>query len=122
MKGANLKILSIGFLISILVAISAFPTGNGLPSGITDPTTSTVEANGCSCHNPDPTTSINVELTLPENFTAGVTYTLTLNISGGPNDGVRGDNYGGFFIKATHGLLEPLENDTNVQKPFGKHI
>jgi cytochrome c oxidase subunit 1 len=118
MKGANLKILSVGFLISILVAISAFPTSDGLPSGITDPTTSTVEANGCSCHNPDPTTSVNVELILPENFTAGVTYTLTLNLSGGPNDGVRGDNYGGFFIKATHGTLEPLENDTSVQKPF----
>ena len=120
MKGANLKILSVGFLISILVAISAFPTGDGVPSGITDPTTSSVEANGCYCHNEDVTTSVNIELTLPENFTAGGTYTLTLNISGGPNDDVKGENYGGFFIKATHGVLEPLENDTSVQKPFGE--
>ena len=98
MKGINLKILSVGFLISILVAISAFPTGDGVPSGITDPTTGSVEANGCYCHNEDVTTSVNIELTLPENFTAGGTYTLTLNISGGPNDDVKGENYGGFFI------------------------
>ena len=98
MKGVSLKILSVGFLISILVAISAFPTSNGFPTGITDPNTSTVEANGCNCHNPDPTTSVNVELSLPENFTAGGVFTLTLNISGGPNDEISGDNYGGFFV------------------------
>ena len=121
MKGASLKILSVGFLISVLVAISAFPTSDGFPTGITDSTTSTVEANGCNCHNPDPTTSVNVELTLPENFTAGETYTLTFNISGGPNDAPSGENLGGFFIKASHGVLEPLENDTLVQKPFGEN-
>ena len=120
MKGANLKILSVGFLISILVAITAFPTSYGIPSGITDPNTSSVEANGCYCHNSEPTSGVNVELTLPQNFTAGGTYILKLNISGGPNDGVKGDNYGGFFVKATHGILEPLKNDTSVQKPFGE--
>ena len=36
----NLKKLSIGFLIAILVAVTAFPTGNGLPTGITDQNTS----------------------------------------------------------------------------------
>ncbi len=120
MNNKSLKILSVGFLISILVALSAFPTGDALSSGITGSTTSTVEANGCSCHGPEVTTSVSIELTLPENFTAGGTYTLTLNISGGPNDGVRGENYGGFFVTATHGILEPLENDTSVQKPFDK--
>ena len=69
MKGANLKILSVGFLISILVAITAFPTSYGIPSGITDPNTSSVEANGCYCHNSEPTSGVNVELTLPQNFT-----------------------------------------------------
>ncbi|HIF36836.1 MAG TPA: hypothetical protein EYQ70_00175, partial [Marine Group III euryarchaeote] len=80
----NLRKLSIGFLIAILVAISAFPTGNGLPTGITDQnTTDTVIANGCTCHNTntEATSSVIVNLTLPENFTSGETYTLILNIS-----------------------------------------
>ena len=98
MINKNLRKLSIGFLIAILIAITAFPTGNGLPTGITDQnTTETVIANGCTCHNTnnDMTSSVIVNLTLPENFTSGETYTITLNISGGPNDLSEGENQGG---------------------------
>jgi len=118
----NLKKLSIGFLIAILVAITAFPTGNGLPTGITDQkTTETVIANGCTCHNTDTqaTNSVIVNLTLPGNFTSGETYTLILNLSGGPNELSDGENRGGFFITASNGELSPIANDTLVQKPFG---
>ena len=118
----NLKKLSIGFLIAILVAITAFPTGNGLPTGITDQkTTETVIANGCTCHNTDTqaTNSVIVNLTLPGNFTSGETYTLILNLSGGPNELSDGENRGGFFITASDGELSPIANDTLVQKPFG---
>tara|TARA_B110000881_G_scaffold60367_1_gene51862 strand:- start:8843 stop:11107 length:2265 start_codon:yes stop_codon:yes gene_type:complete len=118
----NLKKLSIGFLIAILVAITAFPTGNGLPTGITDQkTTETVIANGCTCHNTDTqaTNSVIVNLTLPGNFTSGETYTLILNLSGGPNELSDGENRGGFFITASDGELSPIANDSLVQKPFG---
>jgi cytochrome c oxidase subunit 1 len=61
-----------------------------------------------------------ITLVLPDNFTAGETYTLALNFSGGPNDAAEGENLGGFFIKASHGTLSPIENDTRVQKPSGE--
>ena len=118
----NLRKLSIGFLVAILIAISAFPTANSLPTGITDEnTTNAVIANGCNCHNTntEATASVIVNLTLPENFTSGETYTLTLNISGGPNDLIDGDNRGGFFVMASDGELSPIANDTHVQRPFG---
>ena len=118
----NLRKLSIGFLVAILIAISAFPTANSLPTGITDEnTTNAVIANGCNCHNTntEATASVIVNLTLPENFTSGETYTLTLNISGGPNDLINGDNRGGFFVMASDGELSPIANDTHVQRPFG---
>jgi cytochrome c oxidase subunit 1 len=118
----NLRKLSIGFLLAILVAISAFPTGNGLPTGITDQnTTDTVIANGCTCHNTntEATSSVIVNLTLPEKFTSGETYTLILNISGGPNDLADGENRAGFFVTASDGELSPTVNDTLVQKPYG---
>ena len=118
----NLRKLSIGFLLAILVAITAFPPGNGLPTGITDQnTTDTVIANGCTCHNTntEATSSVIVNLTLPENFTSGENYTLILNISGGPNDLADGENRGGFFVTASDGELSPTVNDTLVQKPFG---
>ena len=118
----KLQKMSIGFLIAILVAITAFPTGNGVPTGITDEnTTNTVIANGCTCHNtnPETTSSVIVNLTLPANFTSGETYTIILNISGGPNDLVEGDNRGGFFVTVSDGELSPIANDTLVQKPFG---
>jgi len=122
MINANIRTLSIGFLIAILVAVSAFPNGNGLPTGITDKnTTETVIANGCTCHNTNTemTSSVIVNLTLPANFTSGETYTIILNITGGPNDLVNGENRGGFFITASDGELAPTVNDTLVQKPFG---
>ncbi|MFL2944554.1 MAG: choice-of-anchor V domain-containing protein, partial [Candidatus Poseidoniales archaeon] len=119
----NLKKLSIGFLVAILVAITAFPTGNSLPTGITDEDTTNklIAADGCYCHNTNPiaTSSVIVNLTLPANFTSGETYTIILNISGGPNDLAEGDNRGGFFITASDGELSPVANDTRVQKPYG---
>ena len=30
----NKRILSIGFIVAIIFAVTAFPTGNGLPTGI----------------------------------------------------------------------------------------
>ena len=40
----NKKTLSLGFLVAILLAVTAFPTGNSLPTGIEDPN---MVQNGC---------------------------------------------------------------------------
>ena len=118
----SLKILSIGFLVSILVAASAFPVGETSPNGIEPGVQeNSVIANGCSCHNigdgdmNNPNPEVILNFTIPSNFTAGETYTLTLNISGGPNEDSDSINQGGFFIKVSTGELTPI--DDNVRKP-----
>ena len=118
------KAIGIGILLSIIFAVTAVPTGETNPGGI-DPSISTlVEANGCSCHNigdgdmNNPNSAVVLNLTMPDNFTAGETYTLKLNISGGPNDiapMLEGPNMGGFMLKVSTGILTPI--DENVQKP-----
>ena len=105
--------LSLGFIIAILFAVTTFPTGNSLPIGIMAPTTDQVEVNGCTCHTEGPYSSdvvINLSV-LPENYNVSQVYTLTLKISGGPEPMV-GGNQGGFFVRATHGVLESIDNKT----------
>ena len=59
----NKKILSLGFLVAILLAVTAFPTGNSLPTGIEDPN---MVANGCTCHTTGPMSSdVIINLTQP---------------------------------------------------------
>ena len=86
------KLIGLGILLSFIFAVTAIPTGETNPGGI-DPSISTlVEANGCSCHNigdgdmNNPNSAVILNLTMPSNFSAGETYTLVLNISGGPNE------------------------------------
>ena len=43
----NKKTLSLGFIIAIVFAVTAFPTANSVPTGIADPN---MVANGCTCH------------------------------------------------------------------------
>ena len=102
------KLLSFGIIVTIIFALSAIPTGETSPNGIDPSISSLVEANGCSCHNvgdaQSPNSNVILNLTMPNNFTAGETYTLTLNITGGPNDiapMVEGPNMGGFMLKAS---------------------
>ncbi|MDG1545264.1 MAG: hypothetical protein P8R32_03325, partial [Candidatus Poseidoniia archaeon] len=118
------KAIGIGILLSIIFAVTAVPTGETNPGGIEPSISTLVEANGCSCHNVgdgdmnNPNSDVILNLTMPSNFTAGETYTLILNISGGPNDiapMVEGPNMGGFMLKASSGVLTPI-ND-NVWKP-----
>ena len=118
------KLIGLGILLSIIFAVTAVPTGETNPGGI-DPSISTlVEANGCSCHNigdgdmNNPNSAVILNLTMPSNFSAGETYTLVLNISGGPNDIApmeNGPNMGGFMLKVSTGTLTPI--DDNVWKP-----
>jgi len=117
MNSRTLKILSVGFLVSILFAVSAFPTANTQPTGIDSGLADMVEANGCSCHGTEPSAGVGISLSMPNNFTAGMTYTLTLNISGGPSP-MEGGNQGGFFITASSGTLDSI--DDNVWKPEGR--
>ena len=101
MNSKSLKILSLGFIMSILLAVSTLPTGDSIPTGITD---DDMVANGCTCHTTgpmDPNVAINLS-NLPEKYNSSQVYTLTLNISGGP-DALAGANQGGFFIQANYG-------------------
>ena len=120
----RIKILGIGILLSIIFAVTAVPTGETNPGGIPPAISTLVEANGCTCHNigdgdmNNPNSAVVLNLTMPDNFTAGETYTLTLNISGGPNDIApmeNGPNMGGFMLKVSTGTLTPI--DDNVWKP-----
>ena len=110
MNSKSLKILSLGFIMSILLAVSTLPTGDSIPTGITD---DDMVANGCTCHTTgpmDPNVAINLS-NLPERYNSSQVYTLTLNISGGP-DALAGANQGGFFIQANYGTLESIDNNT----------
>ena len=108
----NKKTLSLGFIIAILFAVTAFPTGNSLPTGIADPN---MVANGCTCHTDGIMASdVVINLTeLPENYNVSQVYTFTLKISGGPEP-LEGGNQGGFFISASYGTLESVDNTTQV--------
>ena len=120
MNSKTIKILSVGFLISMLIAITAFPTANTQPTGIDAGMADMVEANGCSCHGVNPDSGVEITLSgLPPNGTFNVSevYTLTLSITGGPA-AMEGGNQGGFFITVSQGTLTSL--DDNVWKPEGK--
>jgi len=115
MNSKSMKILSLGFIMSILLAVSTLPTGDSLPTGITD---DQMVAQGCTCHTTGPMDS-NVAINLsnlPERYNSSQTYTLTLNISGGP-DALEGGNQGGFFIQANYGTLESIDDNTWMPDP-----
>ncbi len=50
---------------------------------------------------------------MPENYNVSQVYTFTLKISGGPEP-LEGGNQGGFFIAASYGTLESVDNTTQV--------
>ena len=95
----NKKTLSLGFIIAIVFAVTAFPTANSVPTGIADPN---MVANGCTCHTDGIMASdVVINLTeLPENYNVSQVYTFTLKISGGPEP-LEGCNQGGFFNAAS---------------------
>ena len=103
----------------MLIAVTAFPTANTQPTGIDSTITEMVEANGCGCHDTNPSSGVSITLSgLPDgNFSVSQVYTLTLNITGGP-DAMEGGNQGGFFISASQGTLTAI--DDNVWKPEGE--
>ncbi len=108
----NKKTLSLGFIIAIVFAVTAFPTANSVPTGIADPN---MVANGCTCHTDGIMASdVVINLTeLPENYNVSQVYTFTLKISGGPEP-LEGGNQGGFFIASSYGTLESVDNTTQV--------
>ena len=64
MNSKSMKILSLGFIMSILLAVSTLPTGDSLPTGITD---DQMVAQGCTCHTTGPMDS-NTELVTSNNI------------------------------------------------------
>jgi len=69
---------------------------------------------GCNCHGPTASSNVTVTLTgLPAKFTPGVTYHLTVNVSGGPAPGPKAA--GGFDLAATAGTFKAPAGSTTVQ-------
>ena len=112
----NKKTLSLGFIIAIVFAVTAFPTANSVPTGIADPN---MVANGCTCHTDGIMASdVVINLTeLPENYNVSQVYTFTLKISGGPEP-LEGGNQGGFYNAVSYGTHESVDNTT--QDPEGQ--
>ena len=86
MNSKTIKILSVGFLVSMLIAVTAFPTANTQPTGIDPTITEMVEANGCGCHDTNPSSGVSITLSgLPDgNF--NVSQVCLLYTSPSPRD------------------------------------
>ena len=69
----NKRILSIGFIVAIIFAVTAFPTGNGLPTGIGN---ENQVVNGCTCHTGGENGNVAIIIQdLPEIYNVSKNYT-----------------------------------------------
>ncbi|HJN55782.1 MAG TPA: choice-of-anchor V domain-containing protein, partial [Candidatus Poseidoniales archaeon] len=69
---------------------------------------------GCQCHAEDPSDDVTVLLDgVPYAYTPGTTYSLTLQVVGGPDRGSGGTSQAaGFSMRTTLGLLTPADGNT----------
>ena len=69
---------------------------------------------GCQCHGETPGSDAVVTVVgIPELYTAGEVYELTIALSGGPEAAAQG-HQGGFNLKASEGVLRPVDASTHV--------
>jgi len=101
-KSAIIAILGLLLLIgSSITQVGARPTG-----------ISNVQT-GCVCHSGSATEGVVVTLDgVPDNYSAGESFTFTITITGGPAQGV--ENYGGFNLVASAGTLAPFDNTSQL--------
>lgn len=69
---------------------------------------------GCTCHGSNAGSDTSVEIIgIPENYTHGERYDLTIILSGGPSEADQGHR-GGFNLKASDGEFSPKDSTTYV--------
>ena len=69
---------------------------------------------GCTCHGSNAGSDTSVEIIgIPENYTHGERYDLTIILSGGPPEADQGHR-GGFNLKASDGEFSPKDSTTYV--------
>ena len=111
--------LLLGALVALLIGASVVPNATSRSGGIDSTLGSSVEANGCTCHGSDASSSVGLSLNTPANFTAGETYTLTIAMESSiANDG---ENQGGFFLSTTQGSLASGDNSTQLIDGYLTH-
>ncbi|MCH2441834.1 MAG: hypothetical protein MK169_05280 [Candidatus Thalassarchaeum sp.] len=77
---------------------------------------------GCTCHNELPDNSVTVILDdLPYHYSAGVSYTLTIQLIGGP-DIDSSSNTGGFSMRVTSGTLMGAEGYENLVQNWEEDV
>ena len=104
------------FLIASLILIMGLtfvPQFTAYPSGFAD---NAVADAGCYCHDiapngDDGTITPSIE-GIPEAYEAGATYLLNISMSGEHAYVDNPDNQGGFLLRASSGILEPVDNTT----------
>ena len=70
--------------------------------------------NGCTCHGSNAGSDTSVEIIgIPEDYTHGERYDLTIILSGGPPEAEQGHR-GGFNLKASDGKLSSKDSTTYV--------
>ncbi|MGB1436058.1 MAG: choice-of-anchor V domain-containing protein [Candidatus Thalassarchaeaceae archaeon] len=69
---------------------------------------------GCNCHGTNPGSDTSVEIIgIPENYTFGERYELTIVLTGGPVEAEQGHR-GGFNLKASNGEFLPKDSTTYI--------
>ena len=106
-------------LVALLVGASMVPNATSRSTGIDSSLSSSVAANGCTCHNADASSGVALNLTAPANFTAGEAYTLTVTMESGV--GTDGENQGGFFLSTSQGSLASADDSTQLIDGYLTH-
>ncbi len=106
-------------LVALLVGASMVPNATSRSTGIDSSLSSSVAANGCTCHNADASSGVALNLTAPANFTAGETYTLIVTMESGV--ATDGENQGGFFLSTSQGSLASADASTQLFDGYLTH-
>lgn len=104
----------LGMVAASAMSWSAASNSSGAPAN-------SAEA-GCTCHNASPSSGVQVQLTVPANYSANQTYEVRIAISGGPMP-VPGasQNQGGFALRVSNGTLVAGEGSQTPEDRFATH-
>ena len=106
-------------LVALLVGASMVPNATSRSTGIDSSLSSSVAADGCTCHNADASSGVVLNLTVPVNFTAGETYTFNVTMESGV--ATDGENQGGFFLSTSQGSLASADDSTQLIDGYLTH-